>query len=222
MTTIGLFGGTFNPIHSGHIETVLEVKNSFRLETVYLIPASQPPHKTNREIAAAADRTAMLKIAVSRIAGLEISETEINRAGLSYSVDTVDEFKRRFSRAAGLFFILGLDAFIEIHTWKAYPRLFDQVSFIVMTRPGADSRQSPPVHESLQAFLDARISDGYVFESSTGCFRHSILQPIRLFETTPMAISSTEIRKRIMTRQPFGHLLPEGVSDYIIRKGLYR
>jgi len=222
MTTIGLFGGTFNPIHSWHIKTVLEVKTNFRLETVYLIPASQPPHKTNREIAAAADRTAMLKIAVSRLDGLEVSETEINRSGLSYSVETVNEFNRRFSGTSGLSFILGLDAFIEIHTWKAYPRLFEQVSFIVMTRPGAGSRQSPPAGETLQAFLDARISDGYVFEVSTGCFRHPALKPVRLFETTPVDISSTEIRQRIMHKQPFDHLLPEGVSDYIIRKGLYR
>lgn len=222
MATIGLFGGTFNPIHLGHIKTVLEVKTSFRLDTVYLIPSSQPPHKTNHEIAAAADRMAMLKIAVSRLAELEVSETEINRSGLSYSVETVAEFNRRFPGTSGLFFILGLDAFVEIHTWKAYQHLFEQVSFIVMTRPGSKRRQAPSAGETLQAFLDARISKGYIFESATGCFRHPALQPVRLFETTPVAISSTEIRRRIMHKQPFDHLLPEGVADYIIRKGLYQ
>ncbi len=164
----------------------------------------------------------MLKIAVSRLDELEVSETEINRSGLSYSVETVDEFNRRFSGTSGLSFILGLDAFFEIHTWKAYPRLFEQVSFIVMTRPRTDNRQAPPAGETLQTFLDARISNGYAFESATGCFRHPALQPVRLFETTPVAISSTEIRQRIMDKQPFNHLLPEGVPDYIIRKGLYR
>jgi len=222
MATIGLFGGTFNPIHAGHIKTVLEVKSNFRLDTVYLIPASQPPHKTDREIATAADRVAMLEIAVSRLAGLEVSETEINRSGLSYSVETVDEFNRQFPGTSEMFFILGLDAFLEIHTWKTYLHLFKRVSFIVMTRPGSGSRVLPPGHETLQAFLDARISDGYVFESSTGCFRHPALQPVRLFETTPVDISSTKIRQRIMNGQPFKHLLPEGVFDYIIKKGLYR
>jgi len=222
MATIGLFGGTFNPIHLGHIKTVLEVKNSFRLETVYLIPAFQPPHKTNRKIAAAADRMAMLKIAVARLDGLEISGTEITRSGLSYSVETVNEFHQRFAGTTGLAFILGLDAFIEIHTWKAYLHLFEQVSFIVMTRPRTNNRQAPSTHTTLQSFLDARISDGYVFESSTGCFRHPALQPVRLFETTPVDISSTAIRRKIPRKQPFGHLLPEGVADYIIRKGLYQ
>jgi len=222
MANIGLFGGTFDPIHLGHLKTVLEVKERFHLETVFLIPASQPPHKTDRAIAPPADRMAMLKIAVRHLPGLAVSETEINRSGLSYSVETVAEFRQRFAGTADLFFILGLDAFVEIHTWKAYQRLFERVAFIVMTRPGSGSRQSPPAEETLQAFLDARISDGYVFESETGSFRHPVLQPVRLSATTPVNISSTGIRENILHRQPFEHLLPEGVAAYISTKGLYR
>ena len=222
MANIGLFGGTFDPIHLGHLQTVQEVKNSFGLDTVYLIPASRPPHKAGRAVAPAADRKAMLEIALAQLAGLEVSETEINRAGLSYSVETVAEFKRRFSKTADLCFILGQDAFIEIDTWKAYRLLFEQVSFIVMTRPGTDSGQSPPGNETLQTFLDARISDGYIFDAAAGLFRHPALQPVRLFETTPVDISSTKIRAQIRDRRPFEHLLPEGVAAYIIRKGLYR
>ena len=221
MANIGLFGGTFDPIHLGHLKTVLEVKDRFHLETIYLIPAAQPPHKTDRAIAPPADRMAMLNIAVANLHGLEVSDTEINRSGLSYSVETVDEFRRRFTGTASLFFILGLDAFVEIHTWKAYRRLFERVAFIVMTRPGS-RRQSPPAHETLPAYLDARISDGYVFESETGGFRHPDLQPVRLFATTPVDISSTGIREKIMCQKPFEHLLPEGVAAYIRRKGLYQ
>jgi len=222
MANIGLFGGTFDPIHLGHLKTVLEVKNRFHLETVYLIPASQPPHKTNRAIASPADRNAMLQLAVQHLDGLEVSQTEINRAGLSYSVETVDEFRHCFGEAANLFFILGLDAFVEIHTWKTYWRLFVNVAFIVMTRPGAGRSHTPPDHETLQAFLDARISDGYVFDSETGRFRHPALQPINLLAVTPVDISSTGIRKSISTREPFEHLLPESVAAYINQKGLYR
>jgi len=222
MANIGLFGGTFDPIHLGHLKTVQEVRNSFGLETVYLIPAFQPPHKTGRAVALAEDRAAMLKIALRQHVGLKVSETEIDRAGLSYSVETVTEFQRRFSGTADLFFILGQDAFIEIHTWKAYRRLFEMVSFIVMTRPGKAGSQSPPERATLQDFLDARISDGYVFDSATGLYRHPVLKPVRLFATTPVAISSTEIRTRIMNRRPFEHLLPEGVGAYITREGLYR
>ncbi len=221
MANIGLFGGTFDPIHLGHLKTVLEVKDRFHLETVYLIPAAQPPHKTDRAVAPPADRMAMLEIAIKDLPGLEASDTEINRAGLSYSVETVAEFRQRFTGKDRLVFILGLDAFVEIHTWKAYRRLFERVAFIVMTRPGS-RRPSPPAHETLQAFLDARISDGYVFESATGRFRHPALQPVRLFATTPVDISSTGIRANIMRQQPFEHLLPEGAAAYIRKKGLYQ
>lgn len=221
MASIGLFGGTFDPIHLGHLKTVLEVKDRFHLETVYLIPAAQPPHKTDRAIAPPANRMAMLNIAVANLHGLEVSDSEINRSGLSYSVETVDEFRQRFTETTNLFFILGLDAFVEIHTWKAYRTLFERVAFIVMTRPGSSSRL-PPARETLQAFLDARISDGYVFESETGGFRHPVLQPVRLFATTPVDISSTGIRKKIVCHQPYEHLLPEGVAAYIRRKGLYQ
>jgi len=222
MANIGLFGGTFDPIHLGHLKTVLEVKNRFHLETVYLIPASRPPHKTNRAIAPPADRSAMLHLAVQNLDGLEVSQTEINRAGLSYSVETVDEFRHSFGKAANLFFIVGLDAFVEIHTWKTYRRLFEKVAFIVMTRPGAGRSQTPSAPETLQAFLDARISDGYVFESATGQFRHSNLQPVNLFAVTPVDISSTGIRQKISNREPYEHLMPEGVAAYINQKGLYR
>jgi len=222
MASIGLFGGTFDPIHLGHLKTVLEAKDRFHLKTVYLIPAAQPPHKTDRAIAPPANRMAMLSIAVVNLHGLEVSDAEINRSGLSYSVETVDEFRQRFTETANLFFILGLDAFVEIHTWKAYRHLFERVAFIVMTRPGSNSSRLPPARETLQAFLDARISDGYVFESETGGFRHPVLQPVRLFAATPVDISSTGIRKRIMRQQPFEHLLPEGVAAYIRRKGLYQ
>jgi len=222
MANIGLFGGTFDPIHLGHLKTVQEVQNSFGLETVYLIPASQPPHKTDRTVAPAADRMAMLQIALDPLHRLAVSEAEINRTGLSYSVETVAEFKRRFSGTASLFFIIGQDAFVEIHTWKAYRDLLAQVSFIVMTRPGAGKGLSSQVPTSLQAFLDARISDGYIFDSATNLFQHPSLQPVRLFETTPVNISSTGIREKIKARQKFEHLLPEGVAAYITRKGLYR
>ncbi len=222
MANIGLFGGTFDPIHLGHLKTVLEVKDRFHLETVYLIPAAQPPHKTDRAIAPPSDRMAMLNIAVARLHGLEVSDTEINRSGLSYSVETVDEFRRCFTGTTRLFFILGIDAFVEIHTWKSYRRLFERVAFIVMTRPGSGRRQAPPAHETLQAYLDARISDGYVFEPDTGGFCHPARQPVRFFATTPVDISSTEIREKIMRQQPFEHLLPEGVDAYIRRKGLYQ
>jgi len=221
MANIGLFGGTFDPIHLGHLKTVLEVKDRFHLETVYLIPAAQPPHKTDRAVAPPTDRMAMLEIAIKDLPGLEVSDTEINRSGLSYSVETVAEFRQRFTGKDRLVFILGLDAFVEIHTWKAYRRLFERVAFIVMTRPGS-SRPSPPAHETLQAFLDARISDGYVFEPATGSFRHPVLQPVRLFATTPVDISSTGIRSKIMRQQPFEHLLPEGAAAYIRKKGLYQ
>jgi len=222
MANIGLFGGTFDPIHLGHLKTVLEVKVRFHLETVYLIPASRPPHKTNRAIAPPADRIAMLQLAVQHLDGLEVSQAEINRAGLSYSVETVDEFRRSFGENADLYFILGLDAFVEIHTWKTYQRLFATVAFIVMTRPGAGRSQTPADRETLQAFLDARISDGYFFESASGQFQHPALQPVNLFAVTPVDVSSTGIRERISNREPCEHLLPEGVADYINQKGLYR
>ena len=115
---IGLFGGTFNPVHLAHLRVAEEVREAFNLSRVIFTPAATPPHKTTRT--GARHRLKMLELAVAGRRGFDVSDIESRRAGPSYSVDTIRQLKRQFDAATRLYFMLGEDAFFEIHTWKSF------------------------------------------------------------------------------------------------------
>ncbi len=110
----GLFGGTFNPIHLGHLRAALEVKEGFELEEIFLIPAALPPHKIPGEVVDAGDRLHMLNLALEDTAGLSVSDVELKRSGPSYSIDTVNHFKSALPEKSEIYLVMGLDAFLEI------------------------------------------------------------------------------------------------------------
>lgn len=219
---IGLFGGTFDPIHLGHVQVAQDVQQRFLLEKIIFIPSAQPPHKPSKICANADDRIEMARLAVSGREDFSISDIELRRTGPSYSIDTMSYFKRTSSSDAQLYFIVGLDAFLEIETWKSYQALFDQMPFIVMSRPGIEHGDVRANWQMAKTYLQTKISAGYTFLPSKYCFTHKVKCPVYLHHVTPMDISSTQIRHHIHMGMPIDHLVAGNVGQYIKVRGLYR
>jgi len=218
---IGLFGGTFNPIHFGHLRVALEIHEGFSLDSCYLIPSAIPPHKSLDGIIDAQSRLEMVRLAASNTPGFAVSDIEINRSGPSYTIDTVRRFKSMMGKDATFFFIVGLDAFLEIDTWNSCMELFRQISFIVMTRPGAGCEAFQSKNVMLEAFLKEKISGAYRYSASRSCFVHPEMHRVLGFEVSSLDISSTRIRKQIRNGKSIQFLVPEKVRAYIKARGLY-
>ncbi len=191
---IGILGGTFNPIHYGHLLVAAEVREKFDLEKVIFIPSAFPPHKNDPDIAPPSDRYQMTVLATQSNPFFSVSDLELQRSGKSYSVETVKELLNIYGKDTELYFITGADAILEIFTWKDREELLKLCQFIVATRPGFDT-------EDIEG---------------------TILKQIQLIEIPNLDISSTDIRQRIKERRNIKYLLPEKVEEYIYEHGLYR
>ncbi len=201
---IGIMGGTFNPIHNGHLVTAQEALNQFCLNEVIFIPAGDPPHKVEKHLADAEDRYLMTVIATSSNSSFFVSRIEIDRKGKSYTIDTVKELRKTYGMDSELFFITGADAILEILSWKDTDEIVTLTKFIAATRPGYD----------LSKIKDLRST---LFASEEG-----VNDKIFIMEIPALAISSTNIRERIKDCRPINYLVPEGVSNYILKHGLYK
>lgn len=221
MRRLGLFGGTFNPIHLGHVQVVREVKAGFDLDKILIIPSALPPHKKLNSVVAAEDRLEMIRLAFSNDPTFVISDIELKRSGPSYTIDTVRHFKSISPENTKLYFILGMDAFLEIDTWKSYNDLFDLIPFIVMSRPISGENRTQSKWKSLNNYLQSTISKDYTFSLAQSSFIHVKKQPVYVFNVTPVDISSTTIRKRIKEGCSIKQLVPEIIEDFIKAKGLY-
>ncbi len=218
---IGLFGGTFNPVHLGHLRAAVEVREGFELDEIFLIPAALPPHKVSGEVAASADRLRMLNLALGADSGLKVSDVELNRSGPSYTIDTVHHFKQTLPAETRLHLIMGLDAFLEIDTWKSYRELLTQIPLIVINRPNAGRRMSGVPWKIMDDYLAAKLSAGYSFSGSRSGYLAKGQQPIYVFEVTALDISSTGIRRLIGKKRSINYLVPPKVAEYIRTKGIY-
>lgn len=219
---IGLFGGTFNPVHLGHLRAAVEVREGFDLDEIYLIPAALPPHKAAGDVAASEDRLNMLNLALGAACGLKVSDVELKRSGPSYTIDTVAHFKRNLPAESNLFLIMGLDAFLEIDTWKSYRELLERIPFIVINRPQAESRIAGDPWKLLDDYLATRLAADYSFSDSRSAYLASGQQPIYVWEVTALDISSTRIRRAISESRPIDYWVPTTVAEYIRTKGIYR
>ena len=219
---IGLFGGTFNPIHRGHIKVVQEVKKGFNLEQVFIIPAALPPHKTSFAVAGADDRLKMIHLALADLSGITVSEVELKRAGPSYTIDTVSHFKQTYPHDSLFYLILGLDAFLEIDTWKSYRQLLEQTALIVVARPNEKYQKGPEARKIMEGFLQSSIAADYEFSAPQGCFVAAGKQPIYIRDISALDISSTEIREKIKKHKSIENLVSPSVAEYIHLKGLYK
>jgi nicotinate-nucleotide adenylyltransferase len=215
MKKIGLFGGTFNPIHYGHLRPAEETCEAFGLERVIFIPSCYPPHKETKEIAPSSLRVEMVRLAIADNPHFSLSEVELQRQGKSYSVETIWHFRKLFAPEAELYFILGLDAFLEIGTWKEYAALFHLCHFMIMTRPGGEkifSREHLPV-ELLENFCYDEKKRAYVHDSGFCIF------PV---EITALDISATKIRQHLQKGRSVKYLLPPPVEAFIYKNKLYQ
>ncbi len=219
---IGLFGGTFNPIHRGHLQAASEVKKSFNLNQIIIIPAALPPHKTPIMVANADDRLEMIKLATTGIPEITVSDVELKRRGPSYTIDTVYHFKRTQPDDTLIYLMMGLDAFLEIDTWKSYLELLEQIPFIVMARPNERHPEPQQGWKILEDYLKARLSADYRFSVPQSCYILDGKQPIYICDVKALDISSTNIRQAIKKKQPIEPWVPAKVAAYIKHKGLYQ
>jgi nicotinate-nucleotide adenylyltransferase len=211
---IGLFGGTFDPIHWGHLRSAEEVSEAFGLDRVYFIPASIPPHKRGQTTTPAQDRLQMVCLAVSGNGRFGVSTVEISRRGVSYSIDTVREFDAKKREGDSVYFIIGLDAFREIATWKDFAAIFPLCNFIVTSRPG--SKESDPLKGTGVA-----VKKLFCYDFKQKNYRHRSGTRIFFIELTDIAISASEIRTLVKHGKSIRYLVPSSVERYIKRHGLY-
>jgi len=211
---IGLFGGAFNPIHLGHLRAGIEIQEAFSLSQVLYIPTALPPHKETTNLIPFAHRLKMIRLAIAGYPFFKVSDVEKKRKGKSYTIQTVRFFKKTFGPKWEIYFIVGLDAFLEINTWKSYRDLFCLCHFVVMDRPGYH-------RDHLNAFLLREISPDIIFLPEENRFQHPAGFSIFVFPITLMDISSTRIRLLRQQKKSIRYLLPEKVEDYIVSKNFY-
>jgi nicotinate-nucleotide adenylyltransferase len=210
---VGLLGGTFNPIHLGHLHIAEEVLRSCELDQVWFIPACQPPHKN---VAAAVPFVQRLDMVEAALAGCErfrACDIEGRRGGTSYSVETLRQLHDNYP-AYEFFFIMGLDSFQEVSSWKDYTQLFAYAHIVVAARPGFEG--------DLRELLPVAIAERFCYDSDSKKLTADSGFSVVLVPHTDRDISSTDIRKRIVAHQDCGALLPAAVADYIAAHSLYR
>ena len=212
---IGILGGTFDPIHLGHLRCAEEICQELNLENVYLIPSASPPHKTKMPVISFKHRLAMTRLAADISPYIEAVDLEGRRAGHSYSIETLREFHRIFRPDPDLFFIMGMDAFLEIKTWREYKYLFDYAHFVIITRAGFQSHDLMSVLSELDVGIKRKEDGSDLFVAPSG-------KTVMLIRTAVMDISSTRIRGMVKENRSICFLVPESVRIYIEKKGLYR
>lgn len=190
---IGILGGTFNPIHNGHLLIAKTAKQSYSLEKIIFIPCFIPPHKGTDALDSPEIRYAMTDLAISEYPDFMISPIEIERKGKSYSKDTIQEIKIKYGSASSIYFIAGTDIIAEINTWKGIDELLSLCRFIAISRPG----------------YPLNIPKEYK-------------EKIDIIEIPGIDISSSEIRKKIFNCESIHGLVPECVEKYIYGYGLYQ
>lgn len=189
---LGVMGGTFDPIHHGHLVAASEVAARFGLDEVVFVPTGVPWQKKGRHVSQAEDRYLMTVIATASNPSFSVSRVDIDRAGDTYTVDTLKDLRRERGNDVDLFFITGADALSKMLTWHNAEELFELAHFIGCTRPG-------------HKLADPGLPDGRV----------------SLMEVPALAISSTECRDRVRAGEPIWYLVPDGIVQYINKRALY-
>lgn len=188
---VGIFGGTFDPIHIGHLIIGQEIMLQCALDRVVFMPAREPPLK--RTMASAEDRAMMVSLAVRDYPGFELSRFELSRPGKSYTIDTLRHLRRNMSENSKIFLIIGADNAVEMGDWFDPEGVLDLAHVLVAERPGFERARVDPAFQSRMQFVETPLLD----------------------------ISSTAIRERVRTRKPISFFVPDAVADYIRTRGLY-
>jgi nicotinate-nucleotide adenylyltransferase len=192
MPRVGVMGGTFDPIHHGHLVAASEVASLFALDEVVFVPTGEPWQKTDRAVTPGEDRYLMTVIATASNPRFSVSRVDIDRAGPTYTIDTLRDIRAHLGDDVELYFITGADALTQIFTWRDVDELFDIAHFVGVTRPG-------------HTLADPGVPEGR----------------ISLVEIPALAISSTDVRDRVQSHRPVWYLVPDGVVQYIAKRDLY-
>ncbi|MBI5642740.1 MAG: nicotinate-nucleotide adenylyltransferase [Deltaproteobacteria bacterium] len=210
-----IFGGTFNPIHYGHLRIAEEAREALSLDRVIFIPTSITPHKAGEILTSPEDRLEMVNISIKDNPGFEVSDIEIRRGGRSYTIDTVTELKEQGGAELRLSLIIGNDSFNDITTWCEFEKLFTLADFIIVPRPGYPVKKPGEV-------LPVELARKFWYDPKTGAFQNSYGNTLTYLNTTLMDISSSDIRSGIKEGRSVRYLLPDAATGYINKKGLYR
>ena len=204
MRKIGVLGGSFDPIHNGHLSIAQQAAAEVGLEKVLLVPAGTPPHKDPSDLAPAPDRLIMARLACRDMRGLEVSDVEVRKDGPSYTIETMSDLKRALGGEVTLYLIIGEDTVGELPTWKDARTLIDEAEFIVVQRPGFPRAEFCKLAREL----------------GRGAAEKLKASVVKIGE--PVDVSSTEIRERIGRGERISGLVRAGVEEYIEERGLYR
>lgn len=216
---IGLYGGSFNPVHFGHLRCAEEIRIAADLATVRMIPAHLPPHKDAHEVAPAEARLAMLQLAVADAPGLEADGIELERSGMSFTIDTIRALKTREPEAE-FALIVGFDTFREFHTWKDYEAIFDEVDLIVTSRP--PDTVHPGENADVIGRLPIAVTRAFCYDEHIHGYSHRSGHRLEFFPVTGLDISASAIREAIARGESARFLMPATALEWLARAGLYR
>ena len=203
-TRLGILGGSFNPVHVGHLRIAQFALDALQLDRVLLVPAGRPPHKDPRELAAVEHRLAMLRLAVADAPRLEVSEVEVHRPGVCYTIDTIDALRAQVGEGCELFFLIGADTIAELPTWHRVRDLAARCRIVPFARAEVGISEAR-----------ARLAKSVGDEAADAICD-------RLVRMEPVAVSSTDIRTRVAAGRSIRGLVPDAVAAYIAAEGLYR
>ena len=218
---LGLFGGSFNPIHNGHLAIARQTHERLAFDRTLFIPTGDPPHKQAGSLAPAHHRYEMVRLAIAGTPAFALSDIEIARQGKSYSIDTVRELQRQYGSDTALYFLIGLDAFVDLPSWREPDALLSACTFVVTSRPGQSftTLAAMPFLQHITtdrlAPLDAGTRNRLDLPLSSG---HTIV----CLSLPPSPISASDIRQRVQRGAMLANLLPPPVESYILRQQLYR
>ena len=207
---IGILGGTFNPIHIGHIRGAISTYETFLLDKLIFLPTGIPPHKKD-DVANAEYRYEMIRLSIEDLQFCEVSRYEVDLNKVNYTIDSIEHFKKTFPKDE-LFFIVGTDAFYYLSSWKNYKRLVELIAFIVVRRPEYETKIILKKYENMIKFYHIDIKAKHPAKPKT----------VYIYTPPAFDVSSSMIRNKIKRGECIKYLVPEKVEKFIFEKGLYR
>jgi len=215
---IGIFGGTFNPVHHGHLRSALDICEHLQLQEILMMPTFMSPHKMHSHqghdieyVSNNAHRLSMLRAATKHCEKLSVSEFELNDAQVSYTVNTIAHFRTKFPNTP-LCFLMGMDSFVNFTRWHRWQDILVECHLVVSQRPGYDINENDEINTLLATHQTSDISDLHESLGGSIYFHHA----------HPLSISSSSIRQLVQTQKSITYLTPPSVENYIIKHALYR